>query len=133
MDVMCGTIIRIEICIPQHNCVLSLAISFVFTPVTLGLNQLIGLQRLRLNILPEFTPCKHNTIYEIHHILMHPHTDTFSYAASSQHAIKPLGWFTLQEFFFFSFFKICSQAFIHRPISCTSYVPIYHVQIRYKD
>ena len=49
MDVMCGTIIGTEkICIREHNCVLSLAISFAFIPVTFGLNQLIGLQRLRL-------------------------------------------------------------------------------------
>ena len=32
-----------KICIPEHNCVLSLAISFAIIPVTLGLNQLIGL------------------------------------------------------------------------------------------
>ena len=47
-------------------------------------------KRLRLNILVEFIPCKHNTIYEIRHILMYLHTDTFSYAASSQHAIMYL-------------------------------------------
>ena len=42
------------------------------------------------HMLLELTPCKHNTIYGIHHILMNLHTDTFSYAASSQHAIMYL-------------------------------------------